>query len=276
MNDDGYEFEPMDPTFGHLAPHAAVAPMYIGHVVPADWPVRADQAVYEAWAKLPSWHIQEAACLVCGLQPRKTSDLPFFPMDSEPNTPPPYEGAKTWNARFRGEIGAVFDLFARFKRTSVSELPADAQYVVPAEFIRFCDAYGVEVPTALRDAVSRRAVANRKTDTNERKSQYRARALQVARDLEACGARVTIQMFQGFIENDLPADEHVETRSFQDYLREWRGDQGSVDALKVVLRQVLRGRGRLSEEHKDQLQRCLPEKYARMSPADGPTAKKTK
>lgn len=268
MNDD-YEFEPMDPTFGYLAPHVAMAPMYIGHVMPSDWPARADQAVYEAWATFPSWHIQEAACLVCGLQPRKTSDLPFFPMDSEPNAPPPYEGATTWNARFRGEIAAVFDLFARFKRTSLSELPADARYVAPAEFVRFCDEYGIEVPPELRDAVKRRVVASSAPETNERKSQYRVRAIRVARDLEARGLRVTIPMFQDFIESDLPIDEQVDARSFQEYLREWRAEQGSADGLRDALRRVLRGRGRPSENEKDQLRRLLPESYARMLLASG-------
>jgi hypothetical protein len=276
MDDDVDDLEPIGAPFGLPVLHGAETPLYVGNVVPADWPPHADNATYGTWAKFPSWHVEEAASLVCGFQPRRRSDLALFPLDSEPKAPSPYENAKTWNALHHGEIGAILDLFARFKRTSVSELPADAQYVVPAEFIRFCDAYGVEVPTELRDAVTRRGGANRKTDTNERKSQYRARALRVARDLEACGARVTIQMFQGFIENDLPADERVETRSFQDYLREWRGDPRDADGLKDVLHQVLRGRGRLSEEQKDLLRRRLPDKYARMPLGDGPTAKKTK
>jgi hypothetical protein len=276
MNDYDYEFDPTDPPFGYLGPHAAMAPMYIGHVVPADWPARADQATHEVWAKLPSWHIQEAACLVCDLRPRKTSDLPLFPMDSEPNAPPPYEGAKTWNALFRGEIGAVLDLFARFKRMALSELPPDARYLAPPEFVRFCDEYGIEVPTGLRDAVNRRVVANRAPETNERKSRYRARAIQVAHDLEPCGVRVTIQMFQGFIESDIAADERVDARTIQDYLKEWRGDEGNADGLRDALRQLLRGRGRLSEDEKDQLRRRLPDNYTRMIPASGTTTRKTK
>jgi hypothetical protein len=271
MNDDGYEFDSTEPPFGYLGPHAAMAPMYIGHVMPPDWPVRADRAVYEAWAKFPSWHIQEAACLVCGLQPRKSSDLPFFPMASEPNAPPPYEGAKTWNARFRGEIGAVFDLFARFKRTSLSEFPPDARYVAPAEFVRFCDEFGVEVPGELRDAVNRRVVSTTAAETNERKSQYRARAIQVARDLEPRGVRVTIEMFRCFIESEIPADEHVLTRAFQEYLREWRSDEENTEGLRDALRRLLRRPGRVSEDEKDQLRRRLPENYARMLLVSGIT-----
>jgi hypothetical protein len=143
MDDDGYEFEPMGLPFRYLGRYGTIAPMYIGNVVPADWPVRADREVHEAWAKLPAWHIEEAASLVCGYQPRKRSDLPFFPLDSEPREPSPYENAKTWNGLLHGEIGSVLDLFARFKRTSLSELPPDARYVVPAEFVRFCDEYGI-------------------------------------------------------------------------------------------------------------------------------------
>jgi hypothetical protein len=231
--------------------------------------------VYEAWAKLPSWDIEEAATLVCGYQPRKRSDLAFFPLDSEPKAPPPYERAKTWNALFHGEIGAVLDLFGRFKRMSRSELPSEAWYVGPAEFVRFCDDYGVDVPAELRQALNRRAAADREPETNERKSRYRARALQVALDLEPLGVRVTIEMFQGFIESSFSAQaqECVDLRTFQDYLKEWRADEGNADGLKDMLRQLLRGRGRLSEHEKDALQRRLPDKYARTLPATSASTK---
>ena len=276
MHDEDDDFGPMGPAYGFLGLRGADTPMYLGNTVPADWPVRADQAAHEAWAGLPSWHIEEAACLVCRFQPRKPSDLPFFPLDSDPNAPRPYEDSKTWNALFRGEIGVVLDLFARFKRTSLSELPPDARYVVPAEFLRFCDEYGIEVPTELRDAVNRRAVGNREPKTNERKSRYRVRAIQVARDLEPSGVRVTIEMLQSFIENDIAADERVDARTFQDYLREWRGDEENADGLRDALRRLLRGRGRLSEGEKDQLRRRLPDNYARISPASATPTDKTK
>ncbi len=269
MDDDMDNFEPMGPPPAHGWLHRAETLMYIGNVVPPDWPVRADPAAYEQWGKLPAWHIEEAASLVCGYQPRKESDLPFFPLDSEPKGPPPYENAKTWNGLLHGEIGAVLNLFARFKRTSLAELPADARYVAPMEFVRFCDQCGVALPSELRDAVNRGAVASRGSETNERRSRYRARAIQVARDLEPCGVRVTIDMFQGFIENDVPLDERVDARTFQDYLREWRGEHASADGLKDMLRRLLRGRGRLSEDEKDQLRRRLPDNYARMFPASG-------
>jgi hypothetical protein len=266
----------MGPPFGYPVRHGTTTPMYIGNVVPADWPVRADRAAHEAWAKLPSWHIEEAASLVCGYQPRKRSDLPFFPLDSEPKAPPPYEGAKTWNALFHGEIGAVFDLYARFKRTPMSELPNEARYVSPAEFVRFCDECGVDVPAEFRDAVNRRAAADREPETNERKSRYRARALQVARDLKPSGVRVTIDMFQGFIESDLSVEDRVDTRTFQDYLKEWRDHAGGANGLKDLLRQLLRGRGRLSEDEKDALRRSLPGKCAQTLPASGATTKNGK
>jgi hypothetical protein len=37
-----------------------------GNTIPAEWPQRADESTYATYAKLPSWHLEEAASLLAG------------------------------------------------------------------------------------------------------------------------------------------------------------------------------------------------------------------
>ena len=72
--------------------------MYAGNTVPTEWPRRADRSKYETYAKLPSWHVEEAASLAAALIPRQNFHLKFRPIHGVPGEPKPYEDAKTWGA----------------------------------------------------------------------------------------------------------------------------------------------------------------------------------
>jgi hypothetical protein len=85
-------------TIGWFLPGRSV--MYAGNTVPTEWPRRADRSTYETYAKLPSWHVEEAASLAAALIPRQNFHLKFRPIHGVPGEPKPYEDAKTWGAGF--------------------------------------------------------------------------------------------------------------------------------------------------------------------------------
>ena len=94
--------------------------MYAGNTVPTEWPRRADRSTYETYAKLPSWHVEEAASLAAGLIPRQNFHRNFRPIHSVPEEPKPYEDAKTWGALLdeTEPVGRVMSLLARARGVS--------------------------------------------------------------------------------------------------------------------------------------------------------------
>jgi hypothetical protein len=83
--------------------------MYAGNTVPTEWPRRADRSKYETYAKLPSWHVEEAASLAAALIPRQNFHLKFRPIHGVPGEPKPYEDASIgWVKRVQiGHIESV-------------------------------------------------------------------------------------------------------------------------------------------------------------------------
>src|SRR5689334_7258053 len=111
--------------------------VYIGSTHPTEWPQRACEATYTKYARLPTWHVEEAASLVCGFEPRKSLYLQFHPMAATPATPPPYDGALTWNGLLHGPVGEILSLYGRYKRVTDWQFDGDALYVSPMEFLHF-------------------------------------------------------------------------------------------------------------------------------------------
>jgi hypothetical protein len=246
--------------------------MYAGNMVPNDWPQRADRATYEKWARLPSWHLEEAASLVCRYRPRSSHDLPWFPLDSRPTAPPPSQDAKTWNELLHGDIGGVLGLYRRFEKVSRPE--RSTGHVVPAEFVKFCDQFDIDVPSELRRALSRRSRGAKASETRTHKSRYRERTIQVARDLKQYGVHVTMPQLKILVEGGLaPRERRVGERTFQAYLDEWRKDELIDDPLRSLLEHVLREPGRPSEDDDNELRLRLPKIYAQMLAAAGYTTK---
>ena len=94
--------------------------MYAGNTVPTEWPRRADRSTYETYAKLPSWHVEEAASLAADLIPRQNLHRNFRPIHSVPEEPKPYEDAKTSGALLdeTEPVGRVMSLLARARGVS--------------------------------------------------------------------------------------------------------------------------------------------------------------
>jgi hypothetical protein len=86
----------IDARITSLRPDFGALVTYAGNTAPTEWPRRADRSTYEAYAKLPSWHVEEAASLAAGLIPRQNLHLKFRPIDGVPGEPKPYEDAKRW------------------------------------------------------------------------------------------------------------------------------------------------------------------------------------
>src|SRR6266480_1317426 len=128
--------------------------MYAGNTVPTEWPKRANRSTYETYAKLPSWHVEEAASLTAGHPAPKP--LSEFPSDRRcAGKPKPYEDAKTWGVLLEetGPVGRVISLLARAQGLSNWGFSGSDLYIAPAEFVDFCDKYGVTVPDDLRETV---------------------------------------------------------------------------------------------------------------------------
>lgn len=227
-----------------------------GNTVPTEWPKRADRSTYETYAKLPSWHVEEAASLSAGLIPRQSFSLNFRPIHSVPGEPKPYEDAKPWGVLLEetGPVGRVIALLARARGLSNWGFSGSDFYIEPAEFAEFCDKYGIAVPDALRETgreVSRsrsqgkygvivpddlretvregfgsKSKAKQKSaeaKPRQLEERYRSDALQVARELKEVGARVTVPMFQKLIQSGFaPKGRTVLLRQFQGYLGEHR------------------------------------------------------
>ena len=122
--------------------------MYAGNTVPTEWPRRADRSTYETYAKLPSWHVEEAASVAAALIPRQNSHLKFRPIHGAPGEPKPYEDAKTWGVLLdeTEPVGRAISLLARARGLSDWGFSGSDLYVDPAEFVEFCDKCGATVP----------------------------------------------------------------------------------------------------------------------------------
>ena len=259
------------------------AVMYgLGNTIPTEWPQRADTSIYEKYARLPSWHIEEAASLVAGFKPRV--DTRFCPLDGKPGTtdqpdpPPPYEGAVTWNALLRGEIGNVISLYARHKRVLDWNFSGDALYVGPKEFVEFCAQYGISTPPDLTEFVCQTAVkpamespkqlgkaleANNHP-TGDKEATYRVVIFRLAQELAGLAkghkGRLTVQQLQALVESESDCRRlNVDTRTFERYLAKLREEK----SMRSLLTKILRGtRGRPNEDDKDDVMRWLPPKYS--------------
>ena len=138
------------------------ARMYLGNTVPKKWPRRADSETYEKYARLPSWHVEEAASLVAGYEPR--ANTRYFPTNGIPETEsamsdrsentPPYPGAMNWNALLHGPVGSVLAIYARYKQVPHWGFEGDALFVKPHEFLAFCTQFGIPVPPDLAGRVA--------------------------------------------------------------------------------------------------------------------------
>jgi hypothetical protein len=218
-----------------------------------EWPRRADQATYEKYAKLPAWHIEEAASLAAGFVPRPRLHLNFRPLDDEPAGSPPYNGAQTWAQLLDPETGCVGRVMVSFARAVAVQDPTcgpSDTHVAPSTFLEFCDKYRVPTPADLRAAVQHDVERNTAVGPNaeaepealkQPEARYRAFALPVAREIKEIGARnVTAPILKSCIENRfVPDDRTVLDRTFQTYLDNWRSPDAQDQVLRVLLAEIM-------------------------------------
>ena len=145
--------------------------MYAGNTVPTEWPKRADRSTYESYAKLPSWHVEEAASLTAGLIPRQSLYLNFRPIDGVPGEPKPYEDAKTWGGLLEetGPVGRVISLLARAQGLSNWGFSGSDLYIAPAEFVDFATS------TASRFLTTYAKLCGKPSGVNQKPSASRPR-----------------------------------------------------------------------------------------------------
>src|SRR6267154_1104932 len=90
--------------------------MYLGNTFETELPCPADAATYEKYAKLPSWHVEEAASLVAGFRPRR--NIQFFPSAGLPSesgaAASPDQDLLTWNKLLHGLVGQILAVYARY------------------------------------------------------------------------------------------------------------------------------------------------------------------
>lgn len=257
--------------------------MYLDNKIPTEWPRRADESTYRKYAKLHSWHLEEAASLVAGYEPRR--DTQCFPIDGKPGTadqpeiPPPYEGAMTWNELLHGAIGKVLSLYARYRRVPDWGFTDDMLYVSPRDFLAFCAEHDVPVPSDLVKCFPSDWIATRANTSSSASSQrealYREYTVQVATDLEKKRApRVTVALLQETVERRFgDSARTVASRTFQSYLRRWRQDKKLGELLASVLRGVA---GRLSEDEEIEINRRVLAGMSGVTPSRRPPKKKSR
>ncbi len=257
--------------FGRIPPKRSG--MYYGNVILSELPRRADAATYEKYARLPSWHVEEAAALVVGFEPRASTQ--FFPSEGLPRNPDqpevaaPNDGAVTWNALLHGAVGQVLALYARYKHVPPWGFHSDMLYVRPDNFLAFCAEYMVPVPADLArhfPNATPAASAQTRRSAVPKEQRYRKQTLQVALELNERAAPLTVQQLKDLVESGFAPTEHTVTpRTYQQYLEKWRRDTSPPDPLSGLLAQVLRtALGRPSEDEDNELKKRLPEKFRRI------------
>ena len=254
-----------------------------GLIVPTEWPQLADPSTYEAYARLPSLHVEEAASLFAGFVPRDRLSLNFRPVHDMPKTPPPYEGAKTWGMLIseREAIGRIISLYARDQRVQGWSFSGRSLHTRPTEFLEFCDRYEVPVPDDLRRTVQglprhKRSVKHQsKVVRVPKKEHYKSHVVPVLQDMKSAKVHLTRDHLQTFVESRFEdRDKKIAGRTFQDYLADWRQDTSLRELLSAVL---LEAAGRPSEEYEDELKKKLPDRYRHvLFPAWRPTKKSRK
>lgn len=250
--------------------------MYLGNIVEIELPRRADAAIFEVYARLPSWHVEEAASLVAGFAPRK--NLQFFPTAGLPGNPDvPRDTALTWNALLQGDVGTILGLYARHKQ--MPGFGPDSLYVRPDEFLRFCTEYGLPVPAALTECFQGAEAARESADpvprpVGKKEQRYRRITMAVARDLREDSAQVTVQQLKDLVEHEFSKGQRaVSHRGFRQYLEAWRRAEPDGELLAGILRSE---QGRPSDEDEKALQDRLREKFKRVLWPAARAARKTR